>query len=116
METCGPVRWHGRETVPQQRLSSAAEGPTDMGELTSPFRVGAADEYVMAFEAAWSDGDRPALADHLPPAGDPLYPQVVRELVRVDLEFGWGLRPPRPPGDYPNEFSQGFAHPAAPRE
>ena len=26
-----------------------------MGELTSPFRVGAADEYVMAFEAAYDE-------------------------------------------------------------
>jgi eukaryotic-like serine/threonine-protein kinase len=47
------------------------------------------DDFVAAFEAASARGGPADLADFLPPRDHPLYLEVLRELVRVDLELGW---------------------------
>src|SRR2546430_2259169 len=54
------------------------------------------DDIIEAYEAAQRrDGDAP-LEQFLTPPDHPLYPEVLRELVRVDLEFGWERGTPRP--------------------
>jgi hypothetical protein len=55
---------------------------------------------VEAYELARA-GDAPVnLAGFLPPAGHPLYRPVLRELLRVDLEYGWRRGSPRSLDDY----------------
>src|SRR5438045_1286821 len=41
---------------------------------------------VRRFEDAWREGPRPAIDDHVP-AGHPLRPRLLVELVHVDLEL-----------------------------
>jgi len=45
------------------------------------------DEFIRAYEAAWACGERFDLKAFLPEPGHPLYGSVLRELVRVDLEY-----------------------------
>jgi serine/threonine-protein kinase len=45
------------------------------------------DEACDRFEAAWRGGARPRLGDYLPPAGDCLYPVLLRELVLLDVYY-----------------------------
>ncbi len=47
------------------------------------------NDFVEAYEAARSRGDRPDLTEFLPAPGHPLRPTVLRELVRVELEYQW---------------------------
>ena len=47
------------------------------------------DDFLRPFEAAHSDGESVDLMAFLPEAGHPLYRTVLRELVRIDLEFHW---------------------------
>jgi eukaryotic-like serine/threonine-protein kinase len=62
------------------------------------------DDFVEAYEAAQRrDGDAP-LEQFLTPPDHPLYPEVLRELVRVDLEFGWERGAPRPLAEYVRRF------------
>src|SRR5262249_16504071 len=42
---------------------------------------------------------------------DPLYRPVLRELVRIDLEFGWESNRPRTLDDYRRQFPELFADP-----
>jgi serine/threonine protein kinase len=66
------------------------------------------DQCVKAFEAAWESAGRPALEDFLPPSDNPNYSPAVCELVRVDLEFGWGAGRPRSLDDYCRTFPAVF--------
>ena len=63
-------------------------------------RPASVDDYVAAFEAAWSRDGGADLARFLPPAGHPLHRDVLRELVCVDLELGWDRGRPRPLAAY----------------
>ncbi len=47
------------------------------------------DRYVAAYESARARDAGADLASFLPDPGHPLYTEVLLELVRVDLEFGW---------------------------
>jgi serine/threonine protein kinase/Tfp pilus assembly protein PilF len=47
------------------------------------------DQFIEAFEAALQGGDSVELTGFLPEPADPLYRDVLRELIRVDLEFSW---------------------------
>jgi hypothetical protein len=47
------------------------------------------DEFIQAYEAAQACGDSVALIAFLPKPDNPLYRTVLRELVRLDLEFAW---------------------------
>jgi serine/threonine protein kinase/tetratricopeptide (TPR) repeat protein len=61
------------------------------------------DVFVEAFERSRSVG--PAdIAAHQPPPGHPCYLSVLRELVRVDLEYGWESGRGRRVEDYLAEF------------
>jgi eukaryotic-like serine/threonine-protein kinase len=79
-----------------------------MTQLASPPLAEAVDGFVRAFEEARPG--RPDLdwAGYAPPAADPLRPRVVRELVRIDLEFGWSEGRPRPLDEYCERFPDVF--------
>jgi len=47
------------------------------------------DRFVAAFEAVRYEDGSADLANFLPGRNDPLYLAVLRELVRVDLEYAW---------------------------
>ncbi len=67
------------------------------------------DEYVEAFEDARHSAGAADLRAFLPPEGDDMYPAVLRELVRIDMEMGWGSDAPRGleyyRADFPSLFS-----------
>jgi serine/threonine protein kinase/Tfp pilus assembly protein PilF len=66
------------------------------------------DRFVAAYEAARA-GDAPVdLRAFLPGLDHPLYGEVLRELVRVDLEYGWARGRPRSLEDYQRDFPQMF--------
>ena len=62
------------------------------------------DEFVRAFEEAYLDRGVASPSAFLPPRGHPLHKAVLRELVRVDLEFGWERGCPKGLDDYEREF------------
>lgn len=62
------------------------------------------DDFVEAFEAAQACEGRADLARFLPEPGHPLYGAVLRELVRVDMEYGWARGQPRRLKDYLRSF------------
>lgn len=62
------------------------------------------DEFIEAYERARAKDDPADLADFLPPADHPLYLAVLRELVRVDLEYGWQRGRPRSLENYRSAF------------
>ncbi len=76
-----------------------------MPNTVSPIFLGAVDEYVKAFEAAWVEDGQASIESFLPPSDLPVYRDVVLELIRVDLEFGWSLGRPRPLDDYRRTFA-----------
>ena len=47
------------------------------------------DDYVAAYEAARAGNDKADPAAFLPPPEHPLHGDVLRELIRVDLEYAW---------------------------
>ena len=69
------------------------------------------DDYVEAFERARQVREAVALEEFLPAAADPLYSEVLRELVRIDLEFGWESNRPRSLEDYRERFPGLFDDP-----
>lgn len=50
------------------------------------------DDIIEAYESLQAGAGRADLASFLPPADHPQYLAVLRELVRVDLEYGWRKR------------------------
>ena len=58
------------------------------------------DGYVRAFELAYARRGGADPAAFLPPADHPLHAAVLRELVRVDLEFGWERGRPKDLAEY----------------
>jgi eukaryotic-like serine/threonine-protein kinase len=66
------------------------------------------DDFIREYEAAWARGDRVELTAFLPEAGHPLRRSVLRELVRIDLEYHWSSGQPRPLDDYRNSYPELF--------
>src|SRR5262245_51273409 len=62
------------------------------------------DDYLEAYEAARAESGHADLADFLPAADDPLYLRVLRELVRVDMEYAWRRGTPRAAAEYVRRF------------
>jgi hypothetical protein len=58
------------------------------------------DVYVRAYELAHARDRQARIAEFLPAANHPLYFAVLRELVRVDLEYGWDAGCPKSLDDY----------------
>src|SRR5437764_11700631 len=61
------------------------------------------DSFLEAFERACAD-KRPDLASFLPPVGHPLFGQVLRELIRIDLEHSWQRGRPTNLDEYTRRF------------
>jgi eukaryotic-like serine/threonine-protein kinase len=66
------------------------------------------DDFIRAYEAAWDRGEPVDLRTFLPERGHSLYSSVLRELVRVDLEYTWDRGRPRPLEDYQASFPELF--------
>jgi serine/threonine protein kinase/Tfp pilus assembly protein PilF len=62
------------------------------------------DAYVWAFERAYADWGGADPAAFLPPSDHPLHSTVLRELVRVDLEYGWDRGCPKELDEYQRSF------------
>ncbi len=69
------------------------------------------DPFVEAYEEAQVRDGRANLVDFLPPPDHRLYPDVLCELVRVDLEYGWMRGNPRGLEQYRAEFPGLFDDP-----
>src|SRR5688572_14775930 len=78
-----------------------------MNQGTTDPRAQGLDAFVQAYESAQAAGG--ADLDHfLPERGHPLYLGVLRELVRVELEFGWGGGRARPLEEYQRRYPELF--------
>ena len=66
------------------------------------------DGIVEAFELAQKNGSGPEVSDFLPLPRHPQYLEVLKELVRVDLEYSWKLGRPKRVEDYQRSFPQLF--------
>ena len=73
--------------------------------------AGALDDFVEAFESAWERDGAPRLEAFLPPADHPLRSAVLRELIRVDLEYSRERGSPRRLADYELLFPELFRDP-----
>jgi serine/threonine protein kinase/tetratricopeptide (TPR) repeat protein len=69
------------------------------------------DSFVAAFEAARANGGPVDLRAFLPESDHPLYGEVLRELVRVDLEHGWERGQARSLEDYRRDYPELFRSP-----
>jgi serine/threonine protein kinase len=74
-------------------------GPT----AAKPQRVELSD-FIEAYESAQERDGQADLSQFLPPPEHPLYPAVLRELIRVDLEYGWQRGQPRRLEEYQRLF------------
>ena len=94
-------------------IPATAVGPHSTSLLRVAKRQDAGvDHYVKAFEAAWARSGPVAIEDFLPPPDDAAYARIVRELVRVDIEFCWDGGRPRDLDEYCRAFSEVFGDPA----
>lgn len=66
------------------------------------------DDIIEAYESVQARDGSADLASFLPPSEHPQYLAVLRELVRVDLEYGWRHRKPTPLGEYRQRFPRLF--------
>lgn len=66
-------------------------------------------EFLEAFESALTGQGQANLADFIPDRRHPLYLPVLRELVRIDLEWSWERRQPRSLAEYQDRFPDLFA-------
>lgn len=69
------------------------------------------DGFVTAFEDARAQRADADFADFLPDCEHPLYRDVLRELVRVDMELGWTDGQPTDLDEYRLRFPRLFEHP-----
>src|SRR5207247_5484834 len=84
-----------------------------MTQVAAPSRLLSLDDFVRAFETARSGDAEAPLESFLPPPDHPIYPRVVCELVRVEMEHDWDRGCTRTLDDYHGRFPDVFAHPAA---
>src|SRR5215813_12002818 len=62
------------------------------------------DAFLEAYEVAQAEHGAADLAGFLPESGHPLYPLVLRELVRVDMEYAWRRGEPCTRNEYLRRF------------
>jgi serine/threonine protein kinase/predicted Zn-dependent protease len=87
-----------------------------MSQSVAPPPAEFIDGVVRAFESARARDPRADLTGYLPAPAHPLYQVIVRELVRIDIEFGWSQGGPRPLDEYRARYPDVFGDPAALRE
>jgi serine/threonine protein kinase/Tfp pilus assembly protein PilF len=66
------------------------------------------DDFIEAYECSRASTGQATLDDFLPPRSDALYLPVLRELVRVELEYGWRRRQPCRLEEYQSRFPELF--------
>src|SRR3954465_12018516 len=74
------------------------------------------DDFVRDFELAYARDGRAEIADFLPSRGHPLRESLLRELIRVDLEYGWETGRPRAVSEYLRAFPELWHDPVGLRE
>jgi serine/threonine protein kinase/tetratricopeptide (TPR) repeat protein len=79
-----------------------------MGQDSPGPHSGELDDFIRAYEAAQAGAGDAHLASFLPAPDHPLYCAVLRELVRVDLEYGWERGRPKRLTDYCSLFADLF--------
>src|SRR4051812_25867029 len=77
-----------------------------MAEAVVPNPASELDSFVAGFEAAQARSEHADLGAFLPSLDHPLYQQVLRELIRVDLEYGWTRGRPQSLEHYLARFPQ----------
>jgi eukaryotic-like serine/threonine-protein kinase len=87
-----------------------------MGPGSSPQPTPQLDDFIERFEAAQAERGPVDLKEFLPDAAHPLFHDVLRELVRIDLETGWERGRPARLEDYRTRFPGLFQDPASLRE
>jgi DNA-directed RNA polymerase specialized sigma24 family protein len=87
-----------------------------MGHETLGPDRGELDDFIRAYEAAQASAGQVDLAAFLPTPDHPLYRQVLRELVRVDLEYGWEHGRPKRLEEYQRLFPELFRDPESVQE
>jgi serine/threonine protein kinase/Flp pilus assembly protein TadD len=90
--------------------------PVDAPPPTLPDPGLELDSFLAAFEAAAAGGANPDPVAFLPPPDHPLYSAVLRELLRVDLEFAWSRGERRRVEHYRDRFPELFDDPEAVRD
>src|SRR6476660_1530421 len=70
------------------------------------------DRFVARFESAYARDSAVGVADFIPAREHPLYGDVLRELLRVDLEYGWTKGQKKSLEDYARQFPDFFEKPA----
>jgi serine/threonine protein kinase/tetratricopeptide (TPR) repeat protein len=73
-------------------------------------------DFVRAYEAVQEREGWAPLEEFLPGPSHPLYPAVLRELVCIDLEYGWKRRRPRRLAAYRTVFPELFQDPQSLQE
>src|SRR4051794_20601327 len=74
------------------------------------------DDFVRDFEQAYARDGHAEIAGFLPPRGHPLRQALLRELIRVDLEYGWEAGRPRAVSEYLRSFPELWRDPVGMRE
>src|SRR6476619_7094270 len=92
----------GHETNPKRGQDPF---PDNMEKGPDTFSL---DDYIERYESAQAREGRADLVAFLPNRSDPLYLPVLRELVRVDLEYSWQRGQPTPLQDYLLRFPELF--------
>jgi serine/threonine protein kinase/Tfp pilus assembly protein PilF len=82
-----------------------------MAQVTSTPPGPKLEDFIEAYEATQARAGQADLAEFLPDRDHPLYEPVLRELVRVDLEYGWQRGRPRPLEEYQTRFPELFRQP-----
>lgn len=100
------------ETAPQKGEEPL---PEKREMVPDPF-AGSLDDYIDRYECAQARDGAAELTEFLPNPADPLYLSVLRELVRVDLEYGWQRGRPTPLDDYRRRFPELFRDQASVQE
>src|SRR5947209_7934802 len=77
---------------------------SDMNSGTLDLQAFELSDFVKAYENARDRGGKAALEEFLPPADHSLYLPTLRELVCIDLEYGWKRNCPRPLETYVASF------------
>ena len=74
------------------------------------------DDFVRDFEQAYARDGHAEIAEFLPPRGHPLRGALLRELLRVDLEYGWETGRPKAVSEYLRAFPELWSDPVGVRE
>src|SRR5262249_13939821 len=99
-----------------RRVPRAASRLPGRRSLTMPPGTATLGSFIDAFEEAHARDGHADLARFLPPPGHPLRHDVLRELVRIDLEHGWLRGQPAPVDHYRQQFPELFEDSEAVRE